>query len=151
MDILFDFPAQGFLFREHCNDAVDNQKCESSAVERWKREKVKNSEINTDESRDQEYDRKCHLRREKIHKEVSDGDRPTETLNRFRSFRRNSRSKYPLHESPKEFQSHRRLFIGFDSSLFERFKETILITKILSNLGNIIPHITSYFPTLWSH
>ena len=150
MDGVFDLPMKGFLFGEHSNDSMDDEKYESSPIESGKREKVENSKIDTYECRDEKDDRKSHFRIEEINEEIAYGNRSAETLYRFGSFSGNSRSDNPFCESSEKLQSHRRLSISLNPPFFQGFKKAVFITEVLTDFRDIMSHITSYFPIFGS-
>ena len=99
MNVLFYLPVKRLFFGKNPDNPMDNQKCKSSAIESWKRKEIKYSKIDTDECSNKEDNRKSYFRIEKVHKEIPDSNRTTETFYRFGPFCRNSRSNNPLHES----------------------------------------------------
>lgn len=91
-----------FLFGEHAHDAVNDEKRESSTIECGEWQEIEYSEIDTDKRCDEEYNSECDLGIQEIHKEISDGDRPSETLDGFRAFCRSVWTDDPLDEGAQE-------------------------------------------------
>lgn len=151
MDILLYLPMEHLFLRKESYNPVDDEECESSTVECRKRQEIEYSEIDTDKRRDEEYDRNSDFGIQEIHEEISDSDRSSEGFDRFGPLKRSLGSNDFLHETSEKFQCHGGLAIGFQSSFFDRFEESVFIAEILANLDYIVSDIASDLPILGSH